>query len=864
MSSTLEDAISHHRQGRLDAAESLYQEILRTQPAQFDALQLLATLNAQRRNFAVAAELFERALSIQPNHSGSLNNRGIALFELHRYMEALGSFNRAVGIKPDFADALNNRGNTLRALARYAEALESYEVALRYEPGNATVLGNRGIALQSLKRNVEAVASYDRSLAIKPDNAEALNNRGVALLDLGRLDDAMASFDRALALKPQYVEALNNRGNALRAERRFDEAIVDFERALAAAPAHVSSLINCGNTWLDLKQANTALAHYERALAIEPANARALSNRGNALRALTRFDEALQSYDRALAISPGFAGAHNNRGNTLRELGRFAEAVAGYDRAIALEPDYADAYNNRGLALRELGRDEEALASHDQAIRIKPDSAEAYLSRSVLMDYRGNRADALANCRKALEIKPDYADARWAMAMVNIPVMPGPDDDIAVSRIEFARELTALSAWFESTATDLNEQVGTMTPFYLAYQEQNNRDLLAPYGNLCARVMQRWLDKQNFPPPAHAAGGVKRIGIVSAHFWNHSVWNAFVKGWFRHLDATRFELHAFHLGVEQDAETAWAKTRSASFTQGHRVLADWVTAIADKQLDVLIYPEIGMNAMSIKLASLRLVRTQAAAWGHPETTGLPTLDHYLSSQAFEPSDADRNYTENLVKLSNLGCAYVPLAVEPVAPSLPQLHLDVGSPLLLSPGTPFKYAAHNDHVFVDIARRIGNCRIVFFDYRIRALSQRFKARLESAFARAGLKFDDHCVFVPWQNTAEFHGLLQRADVFLDTIGFSGFNTAMQAVERGLSIVTRQGRFMRGRLASGILQTLGLPEFIAETNEAFVELAVELATNTGFRNATRERIEESRHVLLDDLQSIRSFEAFLETT
>jgi predicted O-linked N-acetylglucosamine transferase (SPINDLY family) len=858
----LEDAISHHRQGRLDAAESLYEDILRTDPAHFDALQLLATLNAQRANFAVAADLFDRALAIRPDHAGSLNNRGIALLALRRYVDAIASFNRAIGIKPDFADALNNRGNALRALDRYDEALESYEVALRYEPGNATTLGNRGIALQSLRRNAEAVASYDRSLAIKQDNAEALNNRGVALQDLGRLDDALASFDRALALKPQYVEALNNRGNALRDQHRLDAAIDDFERALAVAPAHVSSLINCGNAWLDLKNADAALAYYERALAIEPANARALSNRGNALRALTRFDEALQSYDSALAISPGFAGAHNNRGNVLRELGRFGEAVASYDRAIALEPDFADAYNNRGLALRELGRDEEALASHDEAIRIKPDSAEAYLSRSVLLDYRGNRADALANCRKALEIKPAYADARWAMAMVNIPVMPGPEDDVAASRVEFARDLAALDAWFESTGTDGSEQVGTMTPFYLAYQEENNRDLLAPYGKLCAKVMQRWLGKRDIPTPSRPAGGTKRIGIVSAHFWNHSVWNAIVKGWFRHLDAGKFELHAFHLGVEQDAETAWAKSRSASFTQGHKALGDWVKAIADKQLDVLIYPEIGMNAMSIKLASLRLARTQAAAWGHPETTGLPTLDHYLSAAAFEPTGAGENYTENLVALPNLGCAYLPPAVEPIAPSLPELQPDADVPLLLSPGTPFKYAPQNDHVYVDIARGLGKCRIVFFDYKIRALSRRFKVRLESAFSRAGMKFDEHCVVVPWQNSAEFHGLLQRADVFLDTIGFSGFNTAMQAVERGLPIVTRQGRFMRGRLASGILQTMGLTEFIAGTNEAYVGLAVKLATDSGFRQDARNRIAASRHVLMDDLAPIRSLEAYLE--
>jgi protein O-GlcNAc transferase len=86
--------------------------------------------------------------------------------------------------------------------------------------------------------------------------------------------------------------------------------------------------------------------------------------------------------------------------------------------------------------------------------------------------------------------------------------------------------------------------------------------------------------------------------------------------------------------------------------------------------------------------------------------------------------------------------------------------------------------------------------------------------------------------------------------------------MQAVERGLPIVTRQGRFMRGRLAGGILQTMGMPEFIAGTNDAYVELAVRLAADPGFRQAARSRIEASRHVLLDDVASIRSLEVFLD--
>lgn len=84
-----------------------------------------------------------------------------------------------------------------------------------------------------------------------------------------------------------------------------------------------------------------------------------------------------------------------------------------------------------------------------------------------------------------------------------------------------------------------------------------------------------------------------------------------------------------------------------------------------------------------------------------------------------------------------------------------------------------------------------------------------------FRAAGLDFDQLVRFVPWHRQAEFFGWLDRADVFLDTIGSSGFNTAMQAIERGTSIAAWEGLLMRGRFASGTLRTVGLDEWAADS-------------------------------------------------
>src|SRR4029077_7961795 len=99
------------------------------------------------------------------------------------------------------------------------------------------------------------------------------------------------------------------------------------------------------------------------------------------------------------------------------------------------------------------------------------------------------------------------------------------------------------------------------------------------------------------------------------------------------------------------------------------------------------------------------------------------------------------------------------------------------------------------------------------------SNKLQRRLELAFTNDGLDFRDFGVFVPWLDRSSFYGLLQRADVMLDTIGFSGFNTAMQAVESALPIVTVEGHFLRGRLASGILKRMGLHELVASSPEEY---------------------------------------------
>jgi protein O-GlcNAc transferase len=372
--------------------------------------------------------------------------------------------------------------------------------------------------------------------------------------------------------------------------------------------------------------------------------------------------------------------------------------------------------------------------------------------------------------------------------------------------------------------------------------------------------MGSWQESENLAAnPRSGKRDKLHVGFVSSYFRAHSNWNSHLKGWLTHFDRSRFRLFAFDVGQGDDAATAIARSSVDGYEAGPKDLHAWVEAIQRTQPDVLIYPEVGMHPMSLRLASLRLAPMQAASWGHPETTGLPTIDYYLSAVDLEPPEADAYYTEKLVRLPNLGCHFEHVGVQ--AGPLPRELGSAADPLLVCPGVPFKYAPQHDWVLAEIARRLGRCRLVFFSHWNRALSERLAVRLRAAFAARGVDYERHVIFLPWQNAAGFQAVLRAASVYLDTIGFSGFNTALHAVDCGLPVVTREGRFMRGRLSSGVLKRLGLGELVAPDEAAYVELAVRLAQDAAYRRSIAAKMQLERPRLYGDRAAVRALEDLL---
>jgi protein O-GlcNAc transferase len=754
--------------------------------------------------------------------------QAVALHQRGNPAEAEKRYRAILAMQPDQPDALHLLGVVRHQQGDHAEAQRLLAAAVEANPNSAVVRINHGLVLQAQGDWQGALMSFERALALAPNDFDALFNRAYALAALGRNEDALAGYGQALAVKPDSGDLHYNRGNALNALGRCDEALASYERALALAPGHAGALNNRGNVLARLGRHQEALASYEGVLARDPGHAEALANRGSVLQALDRHAEALASYDQALAAAPDNAEALRNRGNVLKALNRHEEALASYDRALALEPGHAPVLYNRGLLLHTMNRGEDALASFEQA----------------------------------LALNPDYAEARLAVCMAQLPVLYLDAGEIDRQRAAYQACLDALCEEAGRSPGDLAAGVGAIQPFYLAYQGRNDRDLQARYGSLVCRAMAERFPPAPLPPPPRPQEPV-RVGIVSGFFRDHSNWKMPIKGWLKELDRRRFRLFGYHTGARHDADTAAAAALCERFVQGPLSIERWREAILYDAPHVLIYPEVGMDPVSAPLAAQRLAPVQCNSWGHPDTSGFPTLDYYLSSERMEPPDGDEHYTERLIRLPNLSVYCEPSEVEPVKLGRRAFGMRPGATVYWCGQSLFKYLPQYDEVFPRIAREVGDCQFVFIEFQSRGqVTGLFGRRMQEAFAAHGLKAADHCVGLQRLDQPSFIAAIGLSDIVLDSLDWSGCNSTLECLSHDLPIVTMTGPLMRGRHSTAILEMMGVTDTIAATVDAYVATAVRLAKDASLRAAVKSRIAANKHRLYRDRSCIAGLEAFLD--
>jgi len=211
-------------------------------------------------------------------------------------------------------------------------------------------------------------------------------------------------------------------------------------------------------------------------------------------------------------------------------------------------------------------------------------------------------------------------------------------------------------------------------------------------------------------------------------------------------------------------------------------------------------------------------------------------------------------------LPGIGLCYEPLDLPKAKFDPARYGAEAGDVLYLCAQSLYKYLPLDDAIYPRIAKEVPRARFLF----IGAVGiEPFRRRLERAFAPAGLDAARHVIILPPLSQADYLGLNQACDIYLDSVGWSGGNTTFEAILAGLPIVTLPGDLMRGRHSAALLAAMRISETMADSVDEYVTIAAQLGSDRLLRMRGAARVIEHRSALFNDRSSVRALEEFIAT-
>jgi predicted O-linked N-acetylglucosamine transferase (SPINDLY family) len=567
--------------------------------------------------------------------------------------------------------------------------------------------------------------------------------------------------------------------------------------------------------------------------------------------------DAAAALERACTLAPRQPGLALDLATTLVEAGRADAAHTALVRASNDLPQDPRIWRALAELRQDLGEIDGEIAARQRVAELAPHDARvcAELGDALRRDERGAAArNAFA---LALQREPGNVLTRW-LAMQTLPSVCA---NVAEQQALAAQWSTALAEFEHAPLERLSPDaalavLASTTNFYRHYLGGDLRAEQERYGAVLRR-----LARSAFPtlvePTARAARKRPRIGFVSSHFHRHTVMKLF-GAWLGALSPQDAEVFAFHLDTHEDQDTAGARGQVAHFIAGARSIEQWVDTVRAAELDVLVHWDVGMHPYSQVLSALRLAPCQAVAWGHPITTGLDTIDYFLSAAAMEGADAAMHYREQLVRLPNLGIAYArPTAVRDYRVDLPA----GARGYLFCAQSAQKLHPGHDALFVDIARACPEFPIVLIPHNRAHVREALAARLSQAFAAAGLDAQQRVRVLPSLTLPQFLAVAHGARAALDSLDWSGGNTSLEILHGNVPVVTLPGTTLRSRHTAGMYALMDHHDNVVADTASYVRRVAELAHDDDAHAATVRGIAARKAVLYDDQTTLRALRTWL---
>lgn len=376
----------------------------------------------------------------------------------------------------------------------------------------------------------------------------------------------------------------------------------------------------------------------------------------------------------------------------------------------------------------------------------------------------------------------------------------------------------------------------------------------------------------DFTPRSRPIRGRKiRVGFLNAHFSEQTETHVTLPT--LRLDRERFEIHLFPLAARSTPIEAYCRSLADRFVPLPRDIGPQVKTIRDAGLDVLI---IGTNITAVTngvalLAAHRLAPIQVVSYCSPMTTGMRHVDGYLFGTLSEFPGVDAHFTEKLVMIEGApGCLdYAHEKPGTMRFERKSLGIADDDVVFINAASCFKIPLELLETWARVLATVPKSRLLLLPFNPNWSSafpaHKFKALVESVFARHGLSPDRVILVRSLPSRADVKALERIADVYLDTFPFSGSLSVVDPLELGLPTIVSQGNTPRSRAAAALLKAIGVTELIADDVESYIATAASLGGNPTRRAEIRAKLERqmaSKPPFLDPHRYGRELSAALE--
>lgn len=734
--------------------------------------------------------------------------------------------------------------------------------------GNWQTVYQEAITLQQQSAFIEAEQKYQQALQLQPQQVEIWSDLGQLYYQIGRYQEALNTLLQALEVS-RFVPLSHYRlGLVFEQLQQTEQAIQAYENTIKLNSKWLEAYLALGRIFLGQGQFEAAINHYLIAHDLNPRDVDILIQLGQA------YELKAQDAESKSAFYLGFS--YYRQGDYLAASEQYEKFLASLTPGITPEA-IQRVYRYLGDSLQHLNKPERTAQIYQAAAQRYPQSLDFHVNLIAALRTSGNTQGAIAAAHTAAQLFPDMVLFQRDRHLI-LPILYESTEEIQAYRQHFTQGLAQLIQYVqanididnETSRTSFLKGLGSQTNFYLHYQGQNDVELQTQFAQLLHQLMAAQYPKltQSLAIKPRGANQNIRIGYASACMWKQTVGVLF-SGWLRYRDRQKFEVYSYHLHPHSDEYTEQFRSNSDVFRHlpvKESIELDYIQAVGEQirkdGLDILVFLDVGMHPYMSLFSSLRLAPIQCVTWGHPVTTGSPTVDYFLSSDLMEPEDADKHYSEQLIRLPNISIAYSPPDLSEIAKTRADFGLREDAVLYLSCQTLFKYLPQYDYIFAAIAQQVPQSQFAFLAHKSAAITEKFAQRLEQAFAQYNLKSADYCVILPRQGHSSYLGLNRIADIFLDTFSWSGGNTALEAIACHLPVVTCPGKMMRSRHSYAILKQLDVTETIAHTEAEYIHIAARLGLDLEWRQTIRSKIQTRHQYLYEDHSSVTALEQFYQ--